>query len=125
MPDTAGSENLQVAITWCTPLALLCLCWLYKLGAWLVPKLVSPGAKLLQVEQEHRYIPQLMLAVGKLVLVVGTSVRLIADILPLMALRPMLEYVAVGLRGAFHEFAERVVVRENPEMAIMRWRDIN
>ncbi|SPQ23564.1 b78150ae-192f-466b-b7d0-5fa685c664d5 [Thermothielavioides terrestris] len=94
--DGGGGDDVNV-VHW---LALCFLRWLYTVGSWLAPRLAVFGAQLVQAEQQHQYIPHLLLAAERLLRATCVALRWLSGTFPVRNLVAVLEYVAEGLRRA-------------------------
>ncbi|KAK4039039.1 hypothetical protein C8A01DRAFT_16947 [Parachaetomium inaequale] len=96
-------------------LVLFCMCWLYTIGAWVVPRITAFGARVIQAEQRHQCLPRLWLAASWVFQTVVGAVVWLRACWPVRALLAMLGYAAQGVRGALQEFGEgNMAVRGGP-----------
>jgi hypothetical protein len=100
---TAGDTGNQNAVH---VLVLFCMCWLYAIGAWIVPRITAFGARVIQAEQRHQCLPRLWLAASSVFPTVIEAVGWLRACWPVQALLTMLGYAAAGVRGALQEFGE-------------------
>jgi len=93
-------------------LVLFCLCWLYSAAEWLMPKVAVCGSRIVKAEQEHGYIPRLMLALSRLFRVFVEMLRWLGDCALFQMLGAFVAYALSGIRGAMLEFTDRSLERK-------------
>ncbi|KAK3906297.1 hypothetical protein C8A05DRAFT_11980 [Staphylotrichum tortipilum] len=101
-------------------LVLLCLCWLSSFAAWIIPRAVAYGHRVVEAEQKHGYIPRLLLAATALLHAVVQLLRYLGEFWPCRVVFLVLEYASQGIRGAVYEFGERAVAREAARRRVTR-----
>ncbi|KAK4146808.1 uncharacterized protein C8A04DRAFT_25377 [Dichotomopilus funicola] len=96
----------------------LAICLLSMAGAWFLPRLAALGSQLVQAEQEHKYLPQLVMAVTGFLQTLGAAFRWLGGTWPGQLIAAVSAHAGRGVRSALFAFGERIV-EENPESEVV------
>lgn len=99
---------------------LVALCWLSSFAAWIIPRAMAYGRRVVEAEQKHGYIPRLLLAATALLHAIVQLLRCMGEFWPCKVVFLVLEYASQGIRGAVYEFGERTVAREAARRRVTR-----